>query len=105
MVQWDLEREIWAKAFKSASLSSKGAGNNSGGWDPSSTGLLLTEPIFNFPAVQAATEEVRRGRGGAPPPLLCGLPPAGSPLCAGGGGGSGFAGLLTGRPWSLPATR
>jgi len=53
MVQWDIEKEIWAKAFKSASLSGGGR------WDPASTGLLVTEPIFNFPAVQAATEEVR----------------------------------------------
>lgn len=48
MVQWDLEKEIWAKAFKSGSLALK---------DISSTGILVTEPIFNFPAVQAATEE------------------------------------------------
>lgn len=55
MVSWDVEKEIWARAFKSAALTPKGAK-----WDPGSTGLLLTEPIFNFPAVQAATEEVRR---------------------------------------------
>lgn len=77
MVQWDVEKEIWAKAFKSGLLSSKGPGNASGGWDPASTGLLLTEPIFNFPAVQAATEEVQCGANGF---LFCGV---------GGGGGGG----------------
>ncbi|KAI8471017.1 MAG: Actin/actin-like protein [Monoraphidium minutum] len=60
MVQWDLEKEIWARAFKSAALSKKGPGGGGGGgaWDPASASLLLTEPIFNFPAVQAATEEM-----------------------------------------------
>ncbi|GBF91703.1 hypothetical protein Rsub_04007 [Raphidocelis subcapitata] len=53
MVQWDVEKEIWARAFKSAKLS-----EGRGRWDPASAGLLLTEPIFNFPAVQAATEEM-----------------------------------------------
>jgi hypothetical protein len=59
MVQWDLQKEIWARAFKSASLSPKGS------WEPATTGLLLTEPVFNFPAVQAATEEVREGGPGS----------------------------------------
>jgi hypothetical protein len=71
MVQWDLEKEIWARAFKSASLSPKGS------WDPSSTGLLVTEPVFNFPAVQAATEEVRNAGGVAGRQVTRSGPPAG----------------------------
>eukprot|EP00877_Chromochloris_zofingiensis_P007352 jgi/Chrzof1/2870/Cz12g02080.t1 len=47
LVNWGLERDIWAHALK-ASLRV----------DCSETGLVMTEPVFNFPQIQAATEEV-----------------------------------------------
>ena len=56
LVNWDLERDIWARGLRSLS-----AAAGAGGADlaSSSAGLVLTEPLFNFPAVQAATEEVK----------------------------------------------
>jgi hypothetical protein len=100
MVQWDLEKEIWQKAFKSAALSAKGPGNASGAWDPASTALLVTEPIFNFPAVQAATEEVG-GRFKADDTIGRGLGAGGSePRAA--GGDVGASGWPAGATWHRP---
>jgi hypothetical protein len=53
MVTWDLEREIWAHAFKH--ILHLGKPGNLGARD---CGFLLSEPIFNFPSVQQATEQV-----------------------------------------------
>jgi hypothetical protein len=53
MVTWDLEREIWAHAFKH--ILHLGKPGNLGARD---CGFLMSEPIFNFPAVQQATEQV-----------------------------------------------
>lgn len=47
LVNWDLEREIWARAFRQVLRV-----------DPSEAGLLMTEPLFNFPQIQQTTEEV-----------------------------------------------
>jgi hypothetical protein len=47
LVNFDLEREIWTKVFKSVLKV-----------NPRECGLLLSEPIFNFRQVQAATEQV-----------------------------------------------
>lgn len=54
LVTWDLEKEIWAHAFKSI----LGLGRQPGNLTTRECGLLLSEPIFNFPAVQQATEQV-----------------------------------------------
>lgn len=53
LVGWDLEKEVWAHAFKAV----LGLGKQ-GSVGTRECGLLLSEPIFNFPAVQAATEQV-----------------------------------------------
>ncbi len=52
LVNYELQRDIWARAFKSVLQV-----------DPSRCALVLTEPLFNFPQVQAATEQVRRAPG------------------------------------------
>jgi hypothetical protein len=74
MVNYDLERDIWQKGFASLAAAAAGqvpgmGGGASGGGSSSgrsraaldcrSYSLLLTEPLFNFDAVRAATEEVR----------------------------------------------
>jgi len=53
LVGWDLERDVWAHAFKAV----LGLGKQ-GGLATRDCGLLLSEPMFNFPAVQAATEQI-----------------------------------------------
>ena len=47
VVNWDLEREIWNHAFTQLLDVS-----------PSSSGLLLSEPMFALPAIQEATQQV-----------------------------------------------
>lgn len=47
VVNWDLQREVWNHAFTSLLDIS-----------PASSGLLLTEPLFNLPAMQDATQQV-----------------------------------------------
>jgi hypothetical protein len=74
MVNYDLERDIWQKGFTSLAaaaagqLPGMGSGASGGGsssgrskavLDCRAHSLLLTEPLFNFDAVRAATEEVR----------------------------------------------
>lgn len=55
-MSWDLEREIWGHAFKAVlGLSRPGQGGPGGFRD---CGLLLTEPLFNFPALRSVTEQV-----------------------------------------------
>ncbi len=60
LVAWDLEREIWSHAFKS--ILGLGAGRQHGGLSARDCGLLLSEPMLNFPSVQQATEQVRNGQ-------------------------------------------
>jgi hypothetical protein len=73
MVNYVLERDIWQKGFASLAAAAagqlQGMGSGPGGSSSSSKSkaaldcraysLLLTEPLFNFDAVRAATEEVR----------------------------------------------
>ncbi|KAL0034099.1 hypothetical protein WJX79_008766 [Trebouxia sp. C0005] len=47
VVSWDLEREIWNHAFMMLSNA-----------EPSTCGLLLTEPMFSLPAMQEAVQQV-----------------------------------------------
>mmetsp|Transcript_35953 Transcript_35953/g.80033 ORF Transcript_35953/g.80033 Transcript_35953/m.80033 type:complete len:419 (+) Transcript_35953:120-1376(+) len=47
LVNWDLEREIWGRVFRNVLRV-----------NARDCGLLLTEPLFNFPQVQAATEQI-----------------------------------------------
>ncbi|KAG1671132.1 hypothetical protein FOA52_005384 [Chlamydomonas sp. UWO 241] len=47
LVNFDLEREIWGRCFRSVLKV-----------NPADAGMLLTEPLFNFPSVQAATEQI-----------------------------------------------
>lgn len=47
LVNFDLEREIWNRIFRSVLKIS-----------PRESGLLFTEPLFNFKQVQAATEQI-----------------------------------------------
>jgi hypothetical protein len=76
MVNFDLERDIWQKGFASLAAAAagqlQGMGSGPGGSSSSSSrskaaldcraySLLLTEPLFNFDAVRAATEEVSSG--------------------------------------------
>ncbi|KAF5839191.1 actin family [Dunaliella salina] len=63
LINWDLEREIWSRAFKAVlgmSLGGKGGSSSSRGPAPANCGLIITEPMFNsdFPQLQAATERV-----------------------------------------------
>lgn len=47
LVNFELQREIWARALRQVL-----------GVSPRDCGLLLTEPIFNLPAIRAETEQV-----------------------------------------------
>uniref|UniRef100_A0A383W4Y3 Uncharacterized protein n=1 Tax=Tetradesmus obliquus TaxID=3088 RepID=A0A383W4Y3_TETOB len=73
MVNYDLERDIWQRGFASLAAAAaagqlQGMGSGPGGGSSSSKSkaaldcraysLLLTEPLFNFDAVRAATEEI-----------------------------------------------
>lgn len=62
LVGWDLEREIWGHAFKAVLglnlVGGRQAYGSGGSLTPRECGLLLTEPIFNFPQLQALTEQV-----------------------------------------------
>ena len=49
-MNYDLERECWARVFKAVLKV-----------NPRECSLCLTEPLLNFPAVQAATEQVTAG--------------------------------------------
>ncbi len=51
----DLEREIWGHAFKTI----LGLGRHGSGLSYNECGLCITEPLFNFPVLQAATEQVQ----------------------------------------------
>lgn len=46
VVNWDLERTIWERVFK-ASLN----------FSASKCGLVLTEPLFNLPAIQSQMDQ------------------------------------------------
>ena len=50
MVNWDLEKAIWDTGFKGLSCTLADAG------------LVMTEPCFALPAIQAATDQARRCR-------------------------------------------
>lgn len=59
----DLERDIWQKGFSSLAAAAAGgqlnaAGKNRAALECKHFSLLLTEPLFNFDAVRALTEEV-----------------------------------------------
>mmetsp|Transcript_22793 Transcript_22793/g.57969 ORF Transcript_22793/g.57969 Transcript_22793/m.57969 type:complete len:468 (-) Transcript_22793:233-1636(-) len=62
LVGWDLEREIWGHAFKAVlglNLGGRsGMGGGMGGLTPRECGLVLTEPMFNFPVLQSTTEQI-----------------------------------------------
>eukprot|EP00955_Chlamydomonas_euryale_P077165 362866-Chlamydomonas_euryale.AAC.36 len=47
LVNFDLEREIWGRSMRSVLKV-----------NPADVGLLMTEPMFNFPSVRAATEQI-----------------------------------------------
>ena len=47
-MNWDIEKAVWWRALKSVLQV-----------QPHDCGLLLTEPLFNLPAVQASTMQVR----------------------------------------------
>jgi len=47
LVNYDLEREVWGRVFRSVLKI-----------NPRECGLLLSEPLFNFKQVQAATEQI-----------------------------------------------
>ena len=51
LVDWGLQSELWARALRGALKAS-----------PSDGGLVMTEPPFNFPAIEAATEQARARR-------------------------------------------
>ncbi|KAL6751380.1 Actin/actin-like protein [Haematococcus lacustris] len=54
LVGWDLEREIWAHAFKAV----LGLGRQPGHLNTRDCGLLMSEPVLNFPAIQNTTQQV-----------------------------------------------
>lgn len=78
MANYDLQRDIWTRGFGSlaasdtatAAAGSGGAARSKAVLEYGSCSLLLTEPLFNFDAVRATTEEVRRAgrRAGAAEP-------------------------------------
>uniref|UniRef100_A0A7S0UQK4 Uncharacterized protein n=1 Tax=Polytomella parva TaxID=51329 RepID=A0A7S0UQK4_9CHLO len=51
LVNWELERDIWSRCLRTESLQSSQI-------QIQDCGLALTEPFFNFPQIQAATEQV-----------------------------------------------
>lgn len=64
-MNWDLEREIWGRALKAVLGLQTTGGGRGGGLAPANCAIIMTEPLFNFPQIQAATEQVRLGgRGG-----------------------------------------
>jgi len=46
-VNWDVEKAVWWRAFKSLLQ-----------MQPQDCGLLMTEPLFNLPSIQALTLQV-----------------------------------------------
>ena len=46
MVNWDLQRQIWEHSLKAQGIEAKDAV------------LLVTEPLFNFPACQEGCQQV-----------------------------------------------
>jgi hypothetical protein len=77
LVDWGLQSELWARALRGALKAS-----------PSDGGLVMTEPPFNFPAIEAATEQARARHAqpllSPPPPLpRRRAPPFVCPRCAG----------------------
>lgn len=73
LVNLDLQKDIWQKGFNAlaASAAPGGIGTAGGGGPAASAArskavleykhysLVMTEPLFNFESVRAATEEVR----------------------------------------------